>query len=138
MHFSAIHCIYFLVPSAAPSDISVTNVLSTTIELMWGEVPENNRNGIITEYNIRFRQLTFETNHYNWVYMTVPASNLTTQLTGLLEYVTYYIQISASTSVGIGPFSDEVNTTTLEDCELTNCLISVGINRDDVLLYFSL
>ena len=54
--------VYFLVPSAAPSDLSVTYVLSTTIELMWGEVPENNRNGIITEYSIRFRQLTFETN----------------------------------------------------------------------------
>ena len=47
---------YDLVPSAAPVDLVVTNVTSTTIELMWGAVPETDRNGIITEYQLRFRQ----------------------------------------------------------------------------------
>ena len=104
---------YDLVPSAAPVDLVVTNVTSTTIELMWGAVPETDRNGIITEYQLRFRQQDSVNN--TWTYVTVNGSTLRTNLSGLQEFVTYFITISAATVVGIGPFSLEINTTTLED-----------------------
>ena len=104
---------YDLVPSAAPVDLVVTNVTSTTIGLMWGEVPETDRNGIITEYQLRFRQQDSVNN--TWTYMTVNGSTLKANLSGLQEFVAYFIQISAATVVGVGPFSLEINTTTLED-----------------------
>ena len=104
---------YDLVPSAAPVDLVVTNVTSTTIGLMWGEVPETDRNGIITEYQLRFRQQDSVNN--TWTYVTVNGSTLKANLSGLQEFVTYFIQISAATVVGVGPFSLEINTTTLED-----------------------
>ena len=94
------------------------NVSSISIGLIWGEVPIMNRRGIITEYTIRYRQLTFvKALHYYWTYLTVPASNITTRLSGLHEFTTYYMQISAATSVGSGPFSVELNITTDEDGE---------------------
>ena len=94
------------------------NVSSTAFDLMWGEVPIMDRRGIITEYTLRYRQLTFvKALHYYWTYLTVPASNITTRLSGLHEFTTYYMQISAATSVGSGPFSVELNKTTLEDGE---------------------
>ena len=106
------------VPSAPPTDFAVINESSTAIDLMWGEVPLMDRRGIITEYNIRYRQLTFrKALHYYWTYLTVPASNITARLTGLHEFTTYYMQISAATSVGSGPFSEELNITTDEDGE---------------------
>ena len=105
--------LYDLVPSAAPVDLVVTNVTSTTIELMWGAVPETDRNGIITEYQLRFRQQDSVNN--TWTYVTVNGSTLKANLSGLQEFVTYFIQISAATVVGVGPFSLEINTTTLED-----------------------
>jgi hypothetical protein len=102
------------VPSASPTDLIVTNVTSTAIELMWGEAPEENQNGIITAYHLRLRQLTY-TKYSEYYMVTVPAPNSTANLTGLIEYAEYFIEISASTAAGAGPFSDPVNVTTLED-----------------------
>ena len=122
-------CIYS-VPSAAPSDLVTTNHSSTTIDLMWGEVPERNRSGTIITYQLRFRQLSTDNNP--WTFLMVPASNLTARLTELQEFVTYMIQISAATVAGLGQFSPVLNVTTLEDGEPiclgicnTFCTISV-------------
>jgi hypothetical protein len=101
------------VPSAAPVNLVVTNLTSTTIGLMWGEVPEMDRNGIITEYHLRFRQQNVDNNL--WTDVTVPGSNLTASLGGLQEFATYIIQISAATVAGVGPFAPELNVTTFED-----------------------
>ena len=91
----------------------MTNLTSTTIGLMWGEVPEMDRNGIITEYHLRFRQQNVDNNL--WTDVTVPGSNLTASLGGLQEFATYIIQISAATVAGVGPFAPELNVTTFED-----------------------
>ena len=80
---------------------------------MWGEVPEMNQNGIITEYHLRFRQQNADNNL--WTDMTVPGSNLTASLGDLQEFATYIIQISAATVAGVGPFTPELNVTTFED-----------------------
>ena len=80
---------------------------------MWGEVPEMNQNGIITEYHLRFRQQNADNNL--WTDVTVPGSNLTASLGDLQEFATYVIQISAATVAGVGPFTPELNVTTFED-----------------------
>ena len=108
---------YVTVPIAAPTNLSVIGVTSTVIELVWEELPVIYRNGIITAYEVEYRQLTFEQIVQNG---TVNASNLTTRLTGLQEYVEYFIKIRAYTSIGPGPYSTLINTTTLQDCELRN------------------
>ena len=49
--------------------------------------------------------------------MIVDNSTTMTQLSGLEEYVVYYIRVRAYTSVGSGPYSAGINETTDEDGE---------------------
>ena len=87
---------------------------STEIEVYWEEVPAIDENGIIVLYEIQFVPLeTFDDAE------TVNTSGpvLTTNLTGLQEYVEYSISVRAYTSVGPGPYSDPVTRRTLEDGE---------------------
>ena len=93
--------------------MSVTNITSTSVDLMWEEIPEMNQNGIITGYQLRFREQTSD--NTSWTYVMIPGSNLTASLRVLQEFVTYLIQISGVTAAGIGPFSSEISITTLED-----------------------
>ena len=93
--------------------MSVTNITSTSVELIWEEIPEMNQNGIITGYQLRFRAQTSD--NTSWTYVMIPGSNLTASLRGLQEFVTYLIQISGVTAAGTGPFSPELSITTLED-----------------------
>jgi len=82
----------------------------------WEPVPEIDRNGIITQYEVEFNQSTFN---------EISTSNLTTtngpqlmvELEGLEEYVEYSVRVRAYTSVGHGPFSVAVVNRILEDCE---------------------
>lgn len=104
----------FIVPSASPTDLRVSDVTSTSIELMWGEVPLSSRNGIIISYEIQYNQTKFDEVPSVETVRVMPAA-LTTVLTGLQEYVNYSINISASTSVGAGPFSPLITVETLED-----------------------
>ena len=91
----------------------MTNITSTVIVLMWEEVPVMERNGIIVQYEIRYQHSTFDSERLQT--MTVAASNLTASITGLEEYVRYSIEIRAFTDIGPGPYSNTVNTTTLQD-----------------------
>ena len=80
----------------------------------WDPVPEIDRNGIITQYEVEFNQSTFS---------EISTSNLTTtngpqlmvELEGLEEYVEYSVRVRAYTRVGPGPFSVAVKNGTLED-----------------------
>jgi len=86
--------------------------------VLWDPVPEIDRNGIITQYEVEFNQSIFH---------EIPTSNLTTisgsqlmvELQGLEEYVEYSIRVRAYTSMGSGPFSVAVMNRTLEDGEQT-------------------
>ena len=87
---------------------------STAILVIWEQVPEVDRNGIITQYEVEFNQSTFsETSTSNLT--TINDSQLMVELEGLEEYVEYSIRVRAYTSVGPGPFSVAVVNRTLED-----------------------
>ena len=47
--------------------------------------------------------------------VNVSAAFLSVVLTGLQEYVEYYISVRAYTSVGAGPYSDGIEQRTFED-----------------------
>ena len=93
--------------------------------VIWDSVPEIDRNGIITQYEVEFNQSTFN---------EIPTSNLTTtngsqlmgELEGLEENMEYTVRVRAYTSVGPGPFSAAVVSRTLEDGEW-NCVCSCNI-----------
>ena len=95
--------------------MTVANVTSTTIRVTWDEVPAIERNGIITEYEVEYNQSTFDIN----TTQTVTVTSTMAELTGLHEYVDYFIRVRACTRVGAGPYTADMNTTTAEDGRYT-------------------
>jgi len=82
----------------------------------WDPVPEIDRNGIVTQYEVEFNQGTFnEISTSNLT--TTNGSQLMVEIEGLEEYVEYSVRVRAYTSVGPGPFSVAMVIRTLEDGE---------------------
>ena len=96
-----------LVPTAVPENVTVENVLSDTILLSWEPPPVEQQNGVLQSYVIGVTEID-SGREYN------VTSLVTTHAVGSLHpYYTYSFRIAAVT-IGIGPYSLPVNTTTLE------------------------
>ena len=105
-----------LVPNAPPDNVQAFTNSSAAIMVTWEPVPEIDRNGIITQYEVEFNQSTFnEISTSNLT--TINGSQLMVELEGLEEYVEYSVRVRAYTSVGPGPFSVAMVSRTLEDGE---------------------
>ena len=98
-------------PDGAPENVTGQSSSSTSILVMWGEVPAVEQNGIITGYNITYHSQT-ENNNGS---VSVGANGRETILTNLSEYVNYSIAVSASTVKGAGPASKPIVVTTDQD-----------------------
>ena len=84
-----------------------------SILVIWGEVAPNDRNGVITRYQVLYQPLqTFEGAIRE---MSVNVTGLSVTLTGLEEYVDYSISVRAFTSIGEGPYSNSTTEKTHED-----------------------
>ena len=92
-----------------------TALSSTEIEVSWEEVPAISRNGIIIMYEVQYEPLeTFDEQISIETVNITDISILSTDLTGLEEYVEYTISVRAYTIVGPGPYSSGVVETTDE------------------------
>ena len=98
-------------PDGAPQNVSGQNSSSTSILVMWNEVPADQQNGIITGYTITYKSQTENDNG------TVPAgpNDRQKELTGLKEFVNYNITVFAFTVKGDGPASDPIVVRTDQD-----------------------
>ena len=106
-----------LVPNAPPDNVQALTSSSTAILVTWDPVPEIDRNGIITQYEVEFSTFTeiFTSN-----LTTTNGSQLMVELEGLEEFLEYSVRVRAYTSVGPGPFSVALANRTLES-ELIAC-----------------
>jgi len=98
-------------PGAAPENVTGQNSSSTSILVMWNEVPADQQNGIITGYTITYHSQTENDNGS----VQVNGSVRQTELTNLKEYVNYNITVFASTVKGDGPPSDPIVVRTDQD-----------------------
>ena len=109
-------------PSAAPSTVQGHNTSSTSIFVQWNVVPVADQNGEITKYTVTYKALpdgSLQTKE-------VSAPTTVVTLTGLNEYTTYSIKVSASTSKGAGTISEPISVTTDQDSKLPIpiCMVS--------------
>ena len=86
-------------PDGAPHNVRGQNSSSTSIVVMWDEVPAGQQNGIITGYTITYKSQTENDNNN----VQVNGSVRQTELTNLKENVNYNITVFASTVKGDGP-----------------------------------
>lgn len=104
-----------IAPSSSPAKFSATNISAHSISLAW-ESPKP-ITGIITDYNIAYSYNTDSCGPSNILSnQTHPVNGTETtyQMMKLLPFWTYVIRITASTSKGFGPFTEELNLTTAE------------------------
>ena len=98
---------------------------STQIRVSWGEVPSEDRNGVITHYEVHYTPLDmFEGGIANGSIIT---GNISVMLEELEENVTYSVRVRAHNSAGTGPFSDALILVTFEDGKYLRplCLIFI-------------
>ena len=108
-------------PSAAPLNVTGHNTSSTSILVVYGDIPAFDQNGIITSYTITYQSLT-EGNNGSAI---AGPNDHQKELTNLREYVDYEITVLASTSKGYGPQSSPILVSTDEDskyCYFPNLL----------------
>ena len=104
-------------PAAPPDDVRVMAVSSTSIYVTWDVVPPIDQNGIITMYEVVYQPLETFNGIISTQTMNVSGTEMSVILIELQEFVNYTISVRAYTSVGAGPYSNEVTVTTLEDCK---------------------
>ena len=103
------------------------NTSSTSILVVYGDVPAFDQNGIIKNYTITYRSLT---EGHNGSAIAGP-SDRQKELTNLREYVDYEITVLASTSKGDGPQSSPILVSTDEDskyCSFPNRLSMINVS----------
>ena len=115
-------CLFpFPAPAAAPQNPSSTTLNATAIQVQWGVVPEIDRNGIITFYEVQIDPARFQDVRYE----NVSSPELVLVVGGLEEFVKYNFNISAYTSAGPGPFSVITTSTTDPAGEWNACTMEM-------------
>ncbi|RDD42224.1 Netrin receptor DCC, partial [Trichoplax sp. H2] len=98
-------------PSAPPQEVKVSTTNSTSLNVVWRSPPDGNKNGIITEYLIRYKSVS-EASYKN---VSVEGNIFSVDLVSLQIFTNYTITVAARTQVGLGPDSPSITRRTDED-----------------------
>lgn len=101
---------YSSTPSEPPNNVTLEVTSSTSITIHWEPPPEEERNGQITGYKIRYRKIR-ETSQVK----TTPATVRHFELNNLDRNSEYQIKIAAMTVNGSGPFTEWYRVVTYEN-----------------------
>ena len=90
-------------PSAAPTNVRMTGITSTTITLRWGKVPCIEQNGDITGYLVWYESQTQD----------VSGGSVTeTTISNLTPSTTYNVRVAAVNDAGTGDYSNIISIMT--------------------------
>ena len=90
------------IPTCPPHNVTLENITSTSVLLTWDELPQHCSNGIIIGFNISLTRMRYGTTEHIHTMLNM------SELQNLASYEYYCMQVSASTQVGIGPFSEPI------------------------------
>ena len=93
------------VPSAAPSNVSVSEVTSSSITVQWGAVNCSDLNGDMIRYSVQYGVQGNESTQT--VSVSEGEATMTT-ISGLTPSTNYSIEVAAVNSVGLGPYSNVI------------------------------
>ena len=88
---------------------------STEIMVSWDVVPPIDQNGIITMYEVQYEPLETFGGQIQTQTTNVTALMMSATLTDLEAFVNYTISVRAYTSVGEGPYSEDITVTTQQN-----------------------
>ena len=98
---------YAIAPSAAPTSVNITSMNSSSITVQWGPVDCIHRNGDITGYIICYNILNNSGSQH-----CAPSNDSEIMIDNLDPYATYIIRVRAVNGVGLGPFGENITTST--------------------------
>ena len=101
--------VLFSAPTAPPSNVSVTEVTSSTITVQWGMVPCIHQNGPITGYSVRYGVMGSGSSQSVNV---SGASKTGTMISDLMSSTTYDVQVAAVNGNGTGVYSSNESALT--------------------------
>ncbi|XP_072443258.1 receptor-type tyrosine-protein phosphatase delta isoform X13 [Chiloscyllium punctatum] len=97
-------------PSGFPQNPRAESSTASTIHLTWQPPVLAERNGLITKYNVLYRDINSPNNR---IELSVASPETSLKLTNLKPDTTYDIKVRAYTSKGPGPYSPSVQFRTL-------------------------
>lgn len=107
------------VPARGPSTVSANATSSTTVVVLWGDIPVQDQNGLIEGYKVCYAATSPSPRpeHKKVKCHAIPSNQThTITLTELRKYVVYQIQVLGYTRLGDGALSDPpVTARTYED-----------------------
>ncbi|KAH9630731.1 hypothetical protein HF086_004022 [Spodoptera exigua] len=107
------------VPSRGPTDVSANATSSTTVVVLWGDIPPSEQNGLIEGYKVCYAAIVPppRPEQKKVECQAVPSNQThTITLTELRKYVVYQIQVLGYTRLGDGALSDPpITVRTFED-----------------------
>lgn len=83
--------------------------------MTWSEVRPIDQNGILIEYEVLYEPLEMFDGLLSPQAIAINSTVLGVVLNDLMPYVSYNISIRSYTSVGPGPYSEQITATTLEE-----------------------
>ena len=99
-----------IAPSAAPTNVDVSEVTSSSITVQWGAVPCIHRNGDITDYSVRYGVVGSESTQTMTVSGVV--SGRMYKVARLNQLTNYTIEVAAVNIAGIGVYSNIIEVST--------------------------
>ena len=104
-------------PSDSPQNVRGKSTESTSLEISWDPPPLEHRNGIITDYIIKYKSKGGQNR-----YAPVDGTKTSFVLRNLKKFTKYFVWVRANTKVGRGPFTDKYIFSTAEDGTLNEKL----------------
>ena len=98
--------LYITAPVSPPENFAVASTTPTSISLQWNPPPDEDVNGIIVIYVIRYRiieQLGVDPVSMDMLNINVTGNITNITLVNLANYTVYEISIGAATAIGEGP-----------------------------------
>ena len=119
---------YFQVPARGPNITVIEAASSTSLDIQWEILDNNDANGLITEYAVCYKPEGNSLDICTCKNITTKVSKAT--LNELSKYTFYVVAVKASTKEGFGKLGNTVTERTSEDRKcpiyICNCLVQIG------------
>ena len=119
---------FSIVPSASPQMFVNTTYYPRNISLMWEPPAPEERNGEIVGYNLTCWEMCNNTQFVFGTNETLTSTATTFDLLCLIPNTYYNCTLSALTSIGEGPITSQLISTSFEGTNDSIILLSIEIN----------
>ena len=101
------------VPSAPPDGIEARNTSTNSLLVLWKKVPHRHQNGIITGYQLKYR----ENQTSRWHELIINDTHQQREISSPKNYTWYEISVAGMTKIGVGEYSEPIQVLTDENGE---------------------